>query len=270
MKELFKFGEFYGKTQTQFDTASFIFVEVEDFNNGDVPTHTHETAHFCFIIKGEYESTVKDKLLPCSTLTMLYHPAGTTHRDHFYSEGGQFLTISLNPKANKTLLDEIKMFDCSVKFNDGEISWLGKRICKELNCLDNLSPIVLEGMANELLVYATRSSEKSNKPPNWLEKAYGLINDRCNEKITIAEIASTVGVHPLHLARTFRVFFNCSPGEYLRKCRTDFASNLLLNSNKTLAEIALMSGFSDQSQFTQSFKQAVGTTPKKFRTFHNS
>jgi AraC family transcriptional regulator len=126
-------------------------------------------------------------------------------------------------------------------------------------------------MANELLVYAARSTaDKSDKPPAWLKQAHELLNDRCSEEVTVAEVADTVGVHPLHLARTFRKFFNCSPGEYLRKCRIELASNLLIGSRKTLVEIALLSGFADQSQFTRRFKQDTGVTPGKFRAAHNS
>jgi AraC family transcriptional regulator len=202
---------------------------------------------------------------------MLYYPAGTTHRDHFYTAGERlFLTVSLTSETNKKLLEEINFIDHSIDFKSVEISWLGKRISRELQSPDRLSPIVLEGMANELLVFAARSLDKPDKPPGWLKTARELIKDCCTESITIAETAATVGVHPLHLARTFRRFFNCSPGEYLRKCRIELASNLLLNSKKTLAEIALISGFADQSQFTQSFKQSAGITPAKFRQIHNS
>jgi AraC family transcriptional regulator len=88
--------------------------------------------------------------------------------------------------------------------------------------------------------------------------------------VSVAEIAAAVGVHPLHLARTFRRFFNCSPGEYLRKCRIQLAANLLLGSKKTLAEIALISGFADQSQFTRSFRQYTGNTPANFRRVNKS
>jgi AraC family transcriptional regulator len=147
-----------------------------------------------------------------------------------------------------------------------EIAWLGKRISRELQSPDSLSSIVLESIANELLVFAVRSSDKSGgEPPVWLKQAHELINDRCDENVTVTEIADAVGIHPLHLARTFRKFFDCSPGEYLRKCRIELASNLLINSKKPLVEIALSSGFGDQSQFTRSFKQHTGITPAKFR-----
>jgi AraC family transcriptional regulator len=271
LKRVFPFGKFYGATHRKIETPAFAFKEVEDFDNIEVPLHTHENAHFLFVIKGEYEATVKDKKQSFSASAMLYYPAGTTHRDHFYTEGERrFMTVSLTSETNKNLSQEINFIDHSTDFNCAEISWLGKRICRELQTPDSLTSIVLDAMANELLVYSARNLDKSEKPPAWLRRAYELINDRCTEPITIAEIAASVGVHSIHLARTFRRFFNCSPGEYLRKCRIELATNLLLNSKKTLVDIALTTGFSDQSQFTQSFKQSTGFTPAKFRQTHNS
>ncbi|HEY0408156.1 MAG TPA: AraC family transcriptional regulator [Pyrinomonadaceae bacterium] len=263
-------GEFYGATCRQIEAAAFAFAEVEDFVNGQVPKHTHESAHFLYVVRGEYEASVKEKKRLCHSSTMLYYPAGTTHSDHFYSQGGKFLTVSLTLEANKRMVEEINFLDYAVAFNDVEISWLGKRICREFLSPDSLSPLVLEAMANELLVYTARNFVESDKPPGWLKQAHELLHDRCGEKVSVAEIAAAVGVHPLHLARTFRRFFNCSPGEYLRKCRIQQAANLLLGSKKTLAEIALISGFADQSQFTRSFRQYTGNTPANFRRVNKS
>ena len=258
-------------TCRQIQTPAFAFTEIEDYDNIEVPLHTHETAHFLFVVKGEYEATIKDKAQRCVASAMLYYPAGTTHRDHFYRAcERRFLTVSLTPETNRKLLEEINFIDHSVDFNSAEISWLGKKICRELRSPDSLSSIVLEAAANELLVYAARNQDKSDKSPAWLKTARELLNDCCSEPVTIAEIAVAVGVHPLHLARTFRKFFGCSPGEYLRKCRIEAAANLLLDSKKSLAEIAQTCGFTDQSQFTHSFRQSTGTTPGKFRQIHKS
>lgn len=265
MSSRLQLGEFYGATRKHVEVAAFAFAEVEDFADSRVPRHTHENAHFLYVVRGEYEASVKGEQRRCHSSTMLYYPAGTTHADHFYSRGGKFLTVSLTPEANQMMLGELKFFERPVDFNDGEISWLGKRICRELRRPDSLSAVVLEAMANELLVYAARNLVESDKPPGWLKLAHELLNDRCGEKVSVAEVAAAVGVHPLHLARTFRRFFHCSPGEYLRKCRIRLASSLLLDSKKTLAEIALVSGFADQSQFTRSFKQHTGNTPANFR-----
>lgn len=262
-------GEFYGQKRREIKTAGFVFAEIEDFLDGRVPPHTHENAHFLYVLKGEYKATVKDRKGLYSS-TMLYYPAGTTHSDHFSSADGSFLTVSLTPETNKELLKEIRFFDFSVNFNHRDISRLGLKICRELRAPDNLTPFVLEGMMTELMVYAARGLEKNDKPPAWLKKAHELLQDRCRDSISIGEIASTVGVHPLHLARTFRKFFDCSPGEYLRQCRTDLAVDLILHSKKSLVEIALICGFTDQSQFTRSFRQQTGSTPAAFRRLNGS
>jgi AraC family transcriptional regulator len=270
LRQVLPFGKFYGEIRKQISTSTFVIAEVEDSVNREIPFHTHENAHFLFILKGEYEANLKDKKRFCSSSTILYYPAGTTHRDHFYNAGERrFMTVSLTCDANKELLEGIKLTDYSKDFNDFEVSLAGKRIRKELQTPDNLSPFVLEGIANELLVYATRSLDKSNQPPTWLKTARELLNDRCNEDIKMADIAEEVRVHQLHLARTFRRFFGCSPGEYLRQRRIESASNLLLKSKKTIVEIALISGFADQSNFTRSFKQNTGVTPAEFRRMYN-
>lgn len=263
-------GEFYGLRRKQVKSPAFVFAEVEDYVNCTVPMHTHEDTHFLFVVRGEYQASVRNKERFCNSSAMLYYPAGTTHCDHFHNAGGKFLTISLIPEPNKKLFEEISFFDHSIDFNDPEITWLGKKICRELQSPDSLTSVVLEAMGHELLVFAARMTDKSDKTPGWLKQAYELLNDCCSEEVTIAEIAATVGVHRLHLARTFRKFFNCSPGEYLRQCRINLAGNLLLNSKKTLVEIALTCGYADQSQFTRSFRQATGTTPAKFREIYHS
>jgi AraC family transcriptional regulator len=271
LKQAFRAGKFYGATRKEIRTPAFDFAEVEDYDNIEVPLHTHESAHFLFVVKGTYEATIKDKKRFFSSSSIIYYPAGTTHRDRFCErEERRFLTVSLTSETNKKLHNEIKFVDHSVDFNNPEISCLGKRIYREIQAPDGLSSIVLDCLANELLVYSARDSENSAKPPAWLKTARELIRDRCTEPVSVAEVAAAVAVHPLHLARSFRRYFGCSPGEFLRSSRIEFASNLLLNSKKTLAEIALISGFADQSRFTHSFKQIVGTTPAKFRQLHEA
>jgi AraC-like DNA-binding protein len=47
--------------------------------------------------------------------------------------------------------------------------------------------------------------------------------------------------------------------------RRDLAEGLLRDENHSLAEIAFLTGFSEQSSFTRAFKRWVGTTPASYR-----
>jgi AraC family transcriptional regulator len=78
-------------------------------------------------------------------------------------------------------------------------------------------------------------------------------------------VAKRVGVHAVHLARAFRMFVGCTPGDLLRARRLELAAAALMKSDKSLAEISLASGFSDQAQFTKAFHRIYGVTPGAFR-----
>lgn len=51
---------------------------------------------------------------------------------------------------------------------------------------------------------------------------------------------------------------------YLKTCRMEFAYNLLVYSDRTLADIAFLSGYASQSAFTFAFSQHYGCTPAMY------
>ena len=260
------YGSFIGRLRREVEAQGFRLGEVLDITDGEVRKHTHEDAHFCFIVQGAYISSVRDRESVHAASTMLFHPAGTTHRDRFHQRGGRFLTVSITPERLNRVRDHIDLIGHSIAFADGEISWLGTRLYRELQAPDELSPVVMEGMALELLAQTVRREIVSDKrPPRWLRLARELIHDRGLEALTVGEIAATVGVHPFHLTRTFRRFYRCSPGEFLRRRRIEHASARLQDPAVPLAQIAVESGFADQSQFTKSFKRCTGLTPGEYR-----
>jgi transcriptional regulator GlxA family with amidase domain len=63
----------------------------------------------------------------------------------------------------------------------------------------------------------------------------------------------------------FRRVFRATVGEYVRRLRVDAAQRMLTNSDISLAQIALETGFADQSHLTRVFRRATGLTPKLYR-----
>jgi AraC family transcriptional regulator len=83
--------------------------------------------------------------------------------------------------------------------------------------------------------------------------------------LTLAHVAAQVGVHPVHLATTFRRKYGVTVGEFVRRLRIEHACAELLKKDLPLTAIALQAGFADQSHFSKVFKSYVGTTPAKYR-----
>lgn len=79
--------------------------------------------------------------------------------------------------------------------------------------------------------------------------------------LTLARIAGEVDLHPVYLSRTFRLYNSEGLGQFVNRLRVRFAQRKLWDRVIPIAEIALLSGFSDQSQFTRIFKRHTRMTP---------
>jgi AraC-like DNA-binding protein len=60
--------------------------------------------------------------------------------------------------------------------------------------------------------------------------------------------------------------FGLTPGQLIAKTRIASASQMLLETQLSVAEIALACGFYDRSAFTRAFRSATGCTPSEYRT----
>jgi AraC family transcriptional regulator len=140
------------------------------------------------------------------------------------------------------------------------------RLYRESKIEDSATPIVIEGLLLELLGHASRwlSTPKLRLPP-WLNTARDICHEHFNDPLNLFQIATLVGVHPTHLARSFRKYFRMTVGDYIRQLRLDWAISRLAETKDSIAEIAIAAGFYDQSHFTNSFKQRIGLSPAEFR-----
>jgi len=144
------FGSFIGKLGKRIKFREFSFSEMSDCADEEIPLHTHEDAHFLLVVEGIYITSARNIPDFCSASTLIFNPAGTTHRDRFQTRGGRFFTVSLEPEGLSRVQDGINLITHSIGFPDVEVSWLGSRLYKELQTMDSVSPIIMEGMVLEL------------------------------------------------------------------------------------------------------------------------
>lgn len=100
----------------------------------------------------------------------------------------------------------------------------------------------------------------------WQERrAKEIMRVRLASSLTIADIAAECRLTASHFARAFRRSTGVAPHDYLSQLRIEEAKRLMLTTKLPLADIALMSGFGDQSYFTRVFSRIVGTSPGAWR-----
>ncbi|WP_342480152.1 AraC family transcriptional regulator [Paenibacillus sp. FSL L8-0340] len=83
------------------------------------------------------------------------------------------------------------------------------------------------------------------------------------ESITLNQLTGLTGLSKYHLLRLFTKQKGISPYCYLETIRINHAKRLLEQGMLPI-EVTLLTGFSDQSHFTNFFKKLIGLTPKQY------
>lgn len=91
------------------------------------------------------------------------------------------------------------------------------------------------------------------------------IYENLHTKITVKQLAAISGLSVSYTSRLFHKETGFTIQEYVLNKKIETSKNMLLFTDRTLAEIALILGFPNQSCWTQAFRRVTGTTPAKFR-----
>lgn len=99
-----------------------------------------------------------------------------------------------------------------------------------------------------------------------VKKAILYLNENSSQQIVRWKLADSVHVSEDYLTRVFHQEIGLSLWEYLNRYRIFLATRMLLETNKTIYEIAETTGFQDQAYFCRVFKKIYGIPPGKVRS----
>lgn len=263
----------FGARLNTMEAGAVIVTETTHAPALKLPAHFHELPNLVFVLEGSFLETAAGQTHECRPGSMLLKPGGAIHEDRYGQTGAHCLIVEMKPalmSLTGSLTSLLKTID---HFQDGFHSLIAGRIYNEFQIQDSASPIAIEGLVLELLAQCLRMKQEKvsgRKKSEWLSRAKDLIQERYNENLSLGRIASLVGIHPAHLARSFRMEFGLTIGQYIRKLRIQHAIRELTFTSKSVMQIALDAGFYDQSHFTHNFKKHTGQTPAALRRTHKT
>jgi AraC-like DNA-binding protein len=111
----------------------------------------------------------------------------------------------------------------------------------------------------------TASSTASPHQLSHVEKIAEFLSDHYLEGLSIQDIAAQVSLHPNYAMDIFRKAFGTTILEYLNTLRVAHAQQMLVNTDQSVLNIALESGFGSLSQFYVTFNRLCGLSPKAYR-----
>ena len=216
-----------------------------------VPPHQHTDSFVTIVIAGGFHETHGGRAYACAAGSVIVHEPGQRHANHFAARPTICLSVQDCGFTRAACLDSSAAIG------------IGSRIYREFRCPDALSTLSVEALLLELVVESERAARPEGAP-SWLEEVRRLMTREFPRLLTVADLAGHVGMHPAHLARSFRRHYGQTIGEAAREMRVAFA-RAQLTANVPLKDIALGAGFADQSHFTRTFRRLTGMTPAAFR-----
>ena len=109
------------------------------------------------------------------------------------------------------------------------------------------------------------AAELSYESEASMSKAIDYIDDHLEESIHLDEVSSVVNISSFHFCRKFKESTGMTLTNYVAHRRIELVKEALLNTKRSVTDIAFHVGFQSLSQFNRSFKKVVGLCPTEFR-----
>ena len=104
-------------------------------------------------------------------------------------------------------------------------------------------------------------------PPqeDWFEHGCRILKGNINEPLDLPEVAKSVGMSYNAFREKFRERAGMAPGRFRSRERIEVAQRMLEREELTSRAVALALGFNDEANFSRTFRQFVGVSPRQYR-----
>src|SRR6267154_412130 len=117
---------------------------------------------------------------------------------------------------------------------------------------------------------AVPTTSKKGGLTTWqLRRVVEYIRQHTDRPVTIKEIAASIELSDSHFRRAFKIATGLPPHRWLLSVRIGEAQKLLKEGVVSLSEIALETGFVDQSHFSRTFQKVIGVSPRVWQRDHD-
>lgn len=262
-RSAFPAGYFTGETKS-WETAGAILSEVRHTAGKAVAAHEHEAAYFSLLLDGAYAERGDGFDLRYEPYTLVFHSAGTVHEDEITGPC-RFFAVALLARW-ETVIAELGGARAHVfELDGGDPVWLMLRLYREFLARARAGEAAAEALLYELCAHLAKRSPEELHEPAWLPGIDAVIHERFRGPLDLIAVASSAGVHPSHLCRAFRRFRGRTISDAMLGMRVQHVCRRLMESEESLASIAVESGFTDQSHMTRIFKRVTGYAPGEHR-----
>ena len=139
---------------------------------------------------------------------------------------------------------------------------------------EDLGAEAARSVARTLVVFLRRSGNQAQFSAQLAEQLADrhpirelqqFIADHPGDRLTLADLAARVQMSPRHFTRVFRAEVGISPGRYVERIRLEAARRRLEESEQSVADVAVATGFGSSETLRRTFVAALGVAPAEYR-----
>lgn len=223
--------------------------------------HYHENGTCCVLLRGTARDYFRSRVIEYKPGAVIYRPPGEEHSHKFGHDGIVAIVIEVPaPRLRNDgalHLSELRLEENAPTLPD---------VAQLLSCLRNPSTVdadIEEHCLRLLSVFQRQGAEASGS--KGLECVRTFLDECPAQKASLTDLGRIAGLHPAYLVNAFHKRYGCSIGHYRRRRRIALAIKQIWNTRSPLSEIALASGFYDQSHCTNAMRKALQLTPMQLR-----
>lgn len=180
----------------------------------------------------------------------------------FFSEGSNLETIKARAIELCSLLSRAAIEGGATS---DRILKINNQFLKDLQSIRNLDELCYK-LQESIEIFAESMFEYiPTKNSELMKKALSYISRNFASPITLDDVAKQVHLNPAYFSSIFKQSIGSSFKEYLNMVRIEESKRLLANTDYSVIDIAVATGFEDQSYFSKVFKKYTGLTPKQYR-----
>jgi AraC family transcriptional regulator len=219
--------------------------------NGSVPSRLRNVANkLTFVPADRAYSEWHETCLPMR-ISYLYLPSSKLHKsdgDDTSYEPKVFVEDSVVWETAAKLISVIESGKTDVFYIDALTKVLAHELARSEGELVSTTPASHGGLATwQMRIIAQH------------------IEDRLEENISLATLASLARLSQSHFSRAFKQSFGIPPHEYHTQRRIQKAKTLLVERDASVTEVGFALGYSHTSSFSIAFRKITGRSPREFR-----
>ena len=175
--------------------------------------------------------------------------------------------------AREVEVIKIKVFEMILRINH-EAYMLGKRGFEFEQSHSSFKDIALLVEVEEIKKWFIEKTQEAchnmgaqpeKKADGVISKAMKYIGENFSKDLSLEEVSRFVDISPYYFSKLFKEESGENFIEHLTKTRINNARGLLGETEKSIKEICLLSGYSDPNYFSRIFKKIEGVTPSEYR-----